>query len=65
MGITREGVVLTIGFRVELITVGGKTLYKDYEIEMPPKGFDIGGDEYQMNLMVDDKSQMDTFLEKQ
>ncbi len=65
LGITREGVALTLGFRIELITIGGKTLYKDYEIEMPPKGFDIGGSGYQMSFMADDVSQMDTFLEKE
>lgn len=65
LGITRDSVALTLGFRVELLTVGGKTFYKDYEIEMPPKGYDIGGSEYQMSFMVDDVSKMDTFLEKE
>ncbi len=65
LGITREEVALTLGFRVELITVGGKTLYKDYEIEMPPAGFDIGGSEFQMDFMLNDVSEMEVFLEKQ
>ena len=65
LGITREEVSLILGFRVELITVEGKTLYKDYEIEMPPVGYDIAGLEFQMNFMTDDISLMETFLEKQ
>ena len=65
LGITREAVALTLGFRIELTTVAGKVLYKDYEIEMPPKGYDIGGTEFQMKFMTDDISQMGTFLEKE
>lgn len=65
LDITRDNVALTLGFRIELITVDGKILYKDYEIEMPPKGFDIGGSEFQMNFMTDDISQMDAFYEKE
>lgn len=65
LGITREAVALTLGFRIELTTVEGRILFKDYEIEMPPKGYDIGGTEFQMNFMADDISQMNTFLEKE
>jgi len=65
LGITRENVALTLGFRIELTTVSGKTLYKDYEIEMPPVGYEIGGEEFQMNFMTSDVSQMQTFLEKE
>lgn len=64
LGITRETVALTLGFRIELTTVEGKILYKDYEIEMPPKGYDIGGTEFQVSFMIDDLSKMESFLEK-
>lgn len=65
LGITRDAVALTLGFRIELTTVGGDTLYKDYEIEMPAAGFDIGGSEFQTNMMVSDQSQMTAFFEKE
>lgn len=65
LGITRDGVALTLGFRIELTTVSGKILYKDYEVEMPPKGYDIGGSEFQMNFMTEDVTKMESFLEKQ
>lgn len=64
LGITTDSVSLTLGFRIELTTVGGKVLYKDYEIEMPPKGYDIGGSEFQTSFMIDDVSKMEPFLEK-
>ncbi|HOZ89255.1 MAG TPA: hypothetical protein PK737_03395 [Bacilli bacterium] len=65
LGITRDAVALTLGFRIELTTVGGDTLYKDYEIEMPAASFDIGGSEFQTNMMLSDQNQMTTFFEKE
>ena len=32
---------------------------------MPPKGYDIGGSEFQMNFMTEDVTKMEAFLEKQ
>lgn len=65
LGITRDAVALTLGFRVELTTVDNKILYKDYEIELPPNGFDIAGSQYQMSFMTDDLTKMEPFLEKE
>lgn len=65
LGITRDNVALTLGFRIELTTVSDKILYKDYEVEMPPKGFAISGSEFQVNFMTDDISKMESFLEKE
>lgn len=65
LGITTDQVRLTLGFRIELTTVDNKILYKDYEIELPPQGFDIGGSEFQMRFMTDDTTQMSAFLEKE
>lgn len=64
LGITRDAVALTLGFRIELTTVSGKVLYRDYEIEMPDPGFDIGGSEFQTNNMIDDTTKMASFFEK-
>jgi len=64
LGITRDGVSLTISFRVTLITVSGKTLYKDYEIEVPNSSFDISGSAFQSNLITEDVTKMEPFLEK-
>ena len=64
LGITRDAVALTLGFRIELTTVSGKVLYRDYEIEMPDPGFDIGGSEFQTNYLLDDTTKMVSFFEK-
>lgn len=64
LGITRDNVAMTISFRIEFVTVGGKTLYKDYEIEVPPKTFDIGGSEFRTDFLTEDVTKMETFLEK-
>lgn len=64
MGITRDSVALTLGFRLELITNDNKTFYKDYEIEMPTKDFDLTGDNFQIDLTIDDVTKMEPFLEK-
>lgn len=64
LGITKEDVTITLGFRVELITNDNKTFYKDYEVEMPTKDFDLTGDEFQINLTVEDVNKMEPFLEK-
>ncbi len=64
LGITRDSVALTLGFRVELITVDNKTYYKDYEVEMPTKEFDIFGSEFHIDLTTDDVNNMEPFLEK-
>ena len=63
LGITIEDVTLTLGFRVELITVDNKTLYKDYEIVLPPNDFDFVN-EFHIDLTTDDVSKMEPFLEK-
>lgn len=64
LGITRDSVALTLGFRLELITNDNKTFYKDYEIEMPTKDFDLTGDNFQIDLTIDDVTKMEPFLEK-
>ncbi len=64
LGITREAVALTLGFRIELTTVSGKVLYQDYEIEMPAQGFDIVGSEFQTNYLTEDTTKMKPFFEK-
>ncbi len=64
LGITRDSVAITLGFRVELITNDNKTFYKDYEIEMPTKDFDLTGDNFQIDLTIDDVTKMEPFLEK-
>lgn len=64
LGINRDSVSLTLGFRVELITNDNRTFYKDYEIEMPTKDFDLMGDNFQIDLTIDDVTKMEPFLEK-
>lgn len=64
LGITRDSVALTVTFRVEIETVGGKTLYKDFEVVMPPQGFDISGSEFQTSFLTNDQTKMECFLEK-
>jgi hypothetical protein len=64
LGIATSDVTLTIAFRIELVTVGGKTLYKDYEVVVPPAGADIAGSEYHFDRTVSDTAQMQPFLEK-
>ena len=64
LGITRDEVKLTLGFRVELTLESGKIVYKDYEVEMPPVNMDITGSEYHFDFYVDDIDSMDAFLEK-
>lgn len=64
LGITRDSVALTVTFRVEFETVAGKTLYKDFEVVMPPVGFDISGAAFQTNFMTDNVTKMEHFLEK-
>lgn len=65
LGITRDGVALTLGFRIELTLVNGKILYKDFEVEMPPSEYDISGTEYQIDNTISDTINMEAFLEKQ
>lgn len=65
LGISREDVTLTLGFRVELITVDNIVFYKDYEVIMPPSTFDIDGDEFQVDFTIDDVDLMEPFMEKQ
>jgi hypothetical protein len=64
LGITRDEVALTLGFRIEYTTVDNKVFFKDYEIEMPAKNYDISGSEFQSNFLTDDTSLMESFLEK-
>lgn len=65
LGIDRDEVAIKIGYRVELLTVGGKILYKDYEITMPPKGIDITSDEYSYQFIEPDVTKMEPFIEKE
>ncbi len=62
LGISTSDVTLTLGFRVELITKGGKTLFKDYEIEVPTSDYGLGGTEFQIDKTV---STGEPFKEKQ
>lgn len=64
LGISREDVTLTLGFRVELITVDNRIFYKDYEIQLPPSTYDISGSEFYVDLTIDDVNLMEPFLEK-
>lgn len=64
LGITRDEVAIKIGFRIELITVSNKTLYKDYEIIVPPVGIDITDSEYHYEFYKTETNQMEPFLEK-
>ncbi len=64
LGITRDNVALTLGFRIEFTMVNGKILYKDFEVEMPSKDFDISGSGYQTDTTTNDTTKMETFLEK-
>lgn len=64
LGVTRDDVELTIGFRLELETVSRKTLYRDYEITIPPVGIDIAGNEFNFRFIEENTSQMEPFLEK-
>lgn len=63
LGINRDAVALKIGFRVELITVSDKTLYKDFEVVMPPVGIDIAGSQFSFPYLQTDVSKMEPFLE--
>lgn len=65
LGITRDSVAMTVSFRIELITVDDKVLYKDYEIEVPSKSFDISGSEFRTDFITTDINKMETYLEKQ
>lgn len=65
LGISLSDVTLTLGFRVELITQGGKTLYKDYEIEVPTSDFDLGGSEFQIDKTISNVEEAEPFKEKQ
>lgn len=64
LGIDNDAVSMVLGFRVELVTVGGKTLYKDYEITVPPLTYDVTGTEFRMDFEIEDFSDMEPFFEK-
>ncbi len=64
LGITRDSVAMTISFRIELVTVDDKTLYKDYEVEVPSKNFDISGSEFRTDFIIEDVNKMESYLEK-
>ena len=64
LGITRDSVAMTITFRIELITVDNKILYKDYEIEIPPKTYNISGSEFRTDFITEDVNDMEPYLEK-
>ncbi len=64
LGITTDSVTMTIFFRIELVTVDNKVLYKDYRIEVPPKSFDIGGNEFRTDFLTEDVTKMEPYLEK-
>jgi hypothetical protein len=63
LGIDTDAVSMKVSFRVEFVTFGGKTLYKDFVIDLPPAGYDITGDEFQIGFTTDDINQMEPFLE--
>ena len=64
LGIDRDEVAIKIGFRVELLTVSNETLYKDYEITVPPVGIDISGNEFTYSFYEEDITKMEPFLQK-
>ena len=64
LGITRDSVAIKVGFRIELLTVSGNVLYKEYEIEVPPAGIDIAGAEYHYDFLQADVNSMEPFMEK-
>ncbi|GEM_PF-5524180 len=64
LGITRDDVALTVSFRIEFVTVGNKTFYKDYVIEVPPASYNIGGSEFRTDFITEDVSKMEPYLEK-
>jgi len=64
LGITRDQVALKIGFRIELITVSNKTVYMDYEIDVPPIESNITSDEFHYDFYKTDYTQMKPFFEK-
>lgn len=64
LGINRDSVALTLGFRVELISNDSRTFYKDYEIELPTKDFNLTGSEFHVDLTTYDVTKMEPFLEK-
>lgn len=65
LGIELSDVTLKIGFRIELLTVGGKILYKDYEITTPPSNVDITASEFHYEYLETDVKKMKPFLEKE
>lgn len=64
LNITRDNVAMTITFRIKLITVDDKVLYKDYEIELPPKDFDIAGNESSISFIKKEVKDMEPYLEE-
>ena len=64
LGITRDSVALTVSFRIELVTVGNKTFYKDYVIEVPPASYNISGSEFRTDFITEDVNKMEPYLEK-
>jgi hypothetical protein len=64
LDITRENVELTLGFRLELLTVDNIIYYKEYEIKLPPEGFDVAGDQFQIDKTITDLDQMEPFMQK-
>ncbi len=64
LGIDSSTVRLKIGFRIELLTVDNITLYKDYEITVPPTGVDIKNEEFHYEYYQTDVKKMAPFLQK-
>ncbi len=64
LGIDRSAVTLKLAFRIELVTVSGKTLFHDVEIELPPSNVDVTGPEFHYEYFVAEVTAMEPFLEK-
>ncbi len=64
LGIDQAAVALTLSFRIELLTVSGKTLFHDYSVVLPPVGVDVTSDEFHYEYFEPDVAKMEPFLEK-
>lgn len=64
LGITTDAVTLTVTFTIELVTVSGRILYRDYEVVVPPTGYDISGSEFRTDFIEEDVEKMDKYLER-
>lgn len=63
LGIDNDAVTMQVSFRVDLYTVGGKRLYKDFVIDLPPTSYDITGNEFRTDFVTEDINTMEAFKE--